>query len=97
MALAQGPPFDNSGFDAPPTDFGTHRTCSDLDLAIHANICSERTPSITHADRHSFKDRSYLDRAKRILYKDTNTYAVPSNLELLVSILIGIIENTQAS
>jgi hypothetical protein len=33
----------------------------------------------------------YLDRAEKVLYKDTNIYAVPSNLELLLSILLGII------
>jgi hypothetical protein len=35
----------------------------------------------------------YLDRAQKVLYKDTNIYAVPSNLELLLSILLGIIGN----
>ncbi len=38
----------------------------------------------------------YLDRTSRKLYKDTNIYAVPSNLELLLTILIGIIEDTDA-
>jgi hypothetical protein len=37
----------------------------------------------------------YLDRTSRKLYKDTNIYAIPSNLELLLSILIGIIEDTE--
>jgi hypothetical protein len=33
----------------------------------------------------------YLDRPRQILYRDTNVYAVPANLELLVSMLLGII------
>lgn len=33
----------------------------------------------------------YLDRSTKVLYRDTNVYAVPANLELLVSILLGII------
>ena len=33
----------------------------------------------------------FLDRSNKILYRDTNVYAVPANLELLVSILLGII------
>jgi hypothetical protein len=37
----------------------------------------------------------YLDRTSRKLYKDTNIYAIPSNLESLLSILIGIIEDTE--
>jgi len=32
-----------------------------------------------------------LDRSNKVLYRDTNVYAVPTNLELLVSILLGII------
>jgi hypothetical protein len=35
----------------------------------------------------------YLDRTQKVLYKDTNIYAIPSNLELLLSILLGIIGN----
>jgi hypothetical protein len=34
----------------------------------------------------------YLDRSAQVLYRDTNVYAVPGNLELLVSILLGIID-----
>jgi hypothetical protein len=33
----------------------------------------------------------YLDRSNKILYRDINVYAVPENLALLVSILLGII------
>ena len=33
----------------------------------------------------------FLDRSNKILYRDTNVYAVPANLALLVSILLGII------
>ena len=33
----------------------------------------------------------FLDRSNKVLYRDTNVYAVPANLELLVSILLGII------
>jgi hypothetical protein len=33
----------------------------------------------------------YLDRSRKILYRDINVYAVPENLPLLVSILLGII------
>jgi hypothetical protein len=33
----------------------------------------------------------YLDRSNKILYRDINVYAVPENLPLLVSILLGII------
>ena len=33
----------------------------------------------------------FLDRSSRILYRDTNVYAVPANLALRVSILLGII------
>ncbi len=33
----------------------------------------------------------YLDRTSKILYRDINVYAVPENLPLLVSILLGII------
>ena len=33
----------------------------------------------------------FLDRSNRTLYRDTNVYAVPANLALLVSILLGII------
>jgi len=32
-----------------------------------------------------------LARSNKVLYRDTNVYAVPTNLELLVSILLGII------
>jgi hypothetical protein len=49
--------------------------------------------AVTTGDTWKF---GYLDRTNRVLYKDTNIYAIPSSLELLVSILIGIIENTQA-
>jgi hypothetical protein len=36
----------------------------------------------------------YLDRSRKILYRDINVYAVPENLSLLVSILLGIITTT---
>jgi hypothetical protein len=39
--------------------------------------------------------KNNFDRCDRKLYKDTNIYAIPSNLELLLSILIGIIEDTE--
>ncbi len=38
----------------------------------------------------------YLVRSTQVLYRDTNVYAVPGNLEWLVSILLGIIDGGEA-